>query len=597
MKRLVFDLETNGFLPEVDRIHCIAAKDPDSHEKFSFSPARVNEGIELLEKADVVIAHNGQRFDIPVIKKLYPGWRSPILRDTLLMARLFHPDVKREMDFGLLAQKKLPGKMMGSHALAAWGHRLGNFKGDFAGPWDQWTPEMQVYCEQDVEVTTELFLKFDKQAWPIHCIDLEHDVAEIINAQEAHGFYFDIEGAGGLYSTLSARREELGNQLTEAFGSWWERDDVKVPKVGNHTKNSKLLLVKDAPYTPIKRVQFNPSSRSHIVKRLLSKYDWQPETWTETGDPEVDETVLAKLPYPEARLLGEHFLLDKRIGQLAEGKQAWLKLVKPDHRIHGRLNTNGTPTGRATHSHPNMSQVPTGAKPYGKEFRGLFTVPSGRKLVGIDVSGLELRMLAHYLARYDNGDFAKVVCEGDIHTENWKACPQEIKSRTMAKPVIYGMIYGAQDPKLGEIVGKGRTAGAAIRKALYARYPGLDTITKAAQQAAKGRGYIVGLDGRHMPIRSAHAALNTLLQGAGGVVTKQWIVYAHRAFRAAGLADQVAQVAWSHDEIQVEVFDPAAAEQVGQVAVAAIAQAADKLKVRCPLTGEYKVGNSWADTH
>lgn len=609
MKRLVYDTESDGFVQDLTRIHCLEAEDPDTGQTFSFGPKNIHEGVELLEKADVIYAHNGLKHDERAIKKVFPKFKPKKCRDTLIMSRLFHPDIKREMDFALQAKKILPGKYMGRHSLASWGYRLGEFKGDYvewfkekfgkdANPFAEWCPEMQDYCGQDKKIAAIMLRRFEKYGWPDDCVELEHQVAAIIHQQEENGFYFDIDGAGHIYAQLSARRQEIGEQLIDAFGSWWERGETVTPKIGDHLKTYKsIYTVKDAPYTKIKRVQFNPSSRSHIVKRLIGKYDWQPETWTESGDPEVDEAVLAKLPYPEAKQLSEHFLLDKRIGQLAEGNQAWLKLVKPDHRIHGTLITNGTPTGRATHSNPNMSQVPTHAKPYGKEFRGLFTVPAGKALVGIDVSGLELRMLAHYLARYDGGEFAKIVCEGDIHTENWKAEPRHIKSRQMAKPVIYGMIYGAQDPKLGEIVGKGREAGADIRKALYARYPGLDTITKAAQHAAKTRGYIIGLDGRHMPIRSPHSALNTLLQGGGGVVTKQWIVYTHEDFKSAGLADQVAQVAWSHDEIQVEADDADVAHAAGKISVAAIARAAERLKVRCPLTGEFKVGRTWADTH
>lgn len=591
MRRLVFDIETNGFLKELDRVHCIAAQDPDTGELFSFNPTNISDGIELLAKADVLIGHNALRFDVPAINKLFQGFRPNMLRDTLLLARLYHSDIKNELDYGLKKAGKLPAKLIGSHSLEAWGWRLGENKGDFKGPWDSWSQEMHDYCIQDVEVTTKLFRRFDKIDWGTECVELEHDLAAIIGQQEDYGFYFDQPKAGTLYAELAGKRDVLERTLKEAFGGWWEKEKT-IPKVNN----SKLGIQKGVPYWKTKYVEFNPSSRQHIIKRLVHKYQWQPKVWTENNEPAVDEDVLNSLPYPEAKMLAEYFLIEKRIAQLAEGKTGWLKLVGDDSRMHGRIITNGTPTGRATHSSPNMSQVPTHSKPWGREFRGLFTVPAGKSLVGIDVSGLELRMLAHYLARYDGGDFARIVTEGDIHAENWKAAPDLIKSRNMAKPVIYAMIYGAQDPKLGEIVGGTKAAGTRLRNLLYARYKGLDRITKLAMEAAKVKKYLTGLDGRRMPVRSQHSALNTLLQGAGGVLCKKWIVTTHKLLKERGLAADSHQVAWSHDEIQIET-QPEIAEEVGKTAVEAIAIAQAAYNVRCPLTGEYKVGKSWADTH
>ena len=97
------------------------------------------------------------------------------------------------------------------------------------------------------------------------------------------------------------------------------------------------------------------------------------------GKPKVDETVLEKLKYPEAKILSEHFLIEKRIAQLAVGAQAWLK-QEVKGRIHGNCNTNSTVTGRASHTHPNLGQVPSVVKPFGKECRQLFRATPGRNL-------------------------------------------------------------------------------------------------------------------------------------------------------------------------------------------------------------------------
>jgi DNA polymerase I-like protein with 3'-5' exonuclease and polymerase domains len=582
MRQLVFDIETDGFVDKMTRIHCIAAVDPATDHTWVFGPDQIPDALDLLSKAGLLIGHNAQKFDIPAIQKLY-RFQPPLVRDTLILARLYYPDIKAE-DF----RKRMETKLVGSHSLAAWGKRLGIHKGDYAGPWEQWSQEMQDYCEQDVQVTLSLYRHVSRNNWGERCIDLEHRLAAIIDKQEANGFKFDERAATALYAELAGKRAALETELVNTFGGWWDFEFV-TPKVSNSTRG----IEKGIHYAKVKRVTFNPSSRQHVIQVLMQRYGWEPIIRTDKGQPVVDETILQALPYPEAKKLSEYYLLEKRIAALAEGKTAWLKLVKQG-RIHGRVITNGTPTGRATHSSPNMSQVPSVSKPYGKECRALFCVPAGKKLVGVDVSGLELRMLAHYLQPYDQGAFCDLVTKGDIHTENWKAAPDLIKSRQQAKPVIYAMIYGASDGKLGELVGGAASIGKKLRGLLYARYQGLDRITKMAADAASTKKYLVGLDGRRMPVRSAHSALNTLLQGAGGVLCKQWIVAAHAAFEAEGL--QVKQVAWSHDEIQLEVSADIA-ERVGQVAVAAIQTAAAALNVRCPLTGEYKIGNNWADTH
>src|SRR5690606_31621074 len=185
------------------------------------------------------------------------------------------------------------------------------------------------------------------------------------------------------------------------------------------------------------------NSRTHIYKRLKDKYNWKPKEFTEKGTPKVSEEVLESLPYPEAELLNEYLMIQKRISQLAEGHSAWLKMVRPDGRIYGSVITNGAVTGRMTHNSPNLAQVPAVNVPYGKECRSLFTVPDDRVLVGADASGLELRCLAHYMARFDKGAYARELLEGDIHTANQKAAG--LPTRDNAKTFIYAFLYGAGD--------------------------------------------------------------------------------------------------------------------------------------------------------
>jgi DNA polymerase I-like protein with 3'-5' exonuclease and polymerase domains len=300
------------------------------------------------------------------------------------------------------------------------------------------------------------------------------------------------------------------------------------------------------------------------------------------------------MPYPEAKPLCEYLMIQKRLGQLAEGKEAWVKLEK-NGRIHGRVNTNGAVTGRCTHSNPNMAQVPAVRAPYGKECRELFKVAPGYKMVGADASGLELRCLAHFMGKWDNGAYAKELLEGDIHTANQKAAGLE--TRDQAKTFIYAFLYGAGDGKIGTIVGKGQEEGARLRANFLKKTPALKYLKEAVEVASK-RGYLLGLDGRKLWIRSEHAALNTLLQSAGALVMKQACVFLDTTISLAGWewGKDYSFVLNVHDEWQIEVREPLA-KWIGETAVEAIREAGKHFNFRCPLDGEYKIGNNWCETH
>ena len=285
----------------------------------------------------------------------------------------------------------------------------------------------------------------------------------------------------------------------------------------------------------------------------------------------------------------EHFLLDKRIAQLATGAQAWLKHEK-NNKIHGTCNTNSTVTARATHSYPNMAQIPSVSVQYGKECRALFTVPTNKKLVGIDVSGLEVRMLAHYMAKYDNGDYAKVVLDGDIHTETQTLAG--LDNRDLAKRFYYCFLYGGGVKKIAAVTNKTVAEASKIKKRFLNNLPALNKLIENVQAAAE-RGYLIGLDKRQVKVRSPHAALNTLLQSSGAIVCKQWLVEFDKVIKNISNAQQVV---WVHDEIQVECLEEDA-EQVGQLAVKAIEDTGKYFNLRLPLTGEYKIGNNWSETH
>ena len=361
----------------------------------------------------------------------------------------------KELDFKRLRKKsnRFPAKLCGSHSLEAWGHRLGALKGEYGkqdNAWEAWTPAMQRYCEQDVEALYALWKHILSRNYSLRALALEHEFQKVIFQQEQAGAPFDEGAAVGLYGDLAARREELNAVLQEAFPPV-RHEETFIPKVNNKTRG----YVKGVPVVREHFEIFNPNSREQIARRLREQFGWQPGAFTDTGQPQVDEDVLKGLPYPPCKPLVEYLELAKIIGMLAEGTNGWLKLVRKG-RIHGRVITNGAVTGRCTHSKPNLAQIPAHGT-YGKDCRALFAAPQGTVMVGADASGLELRMLAHYMARYDHGAYGRIILEGDIHTENQKAAGLE--TRDNAKIFIYAFMYGAGDAKLGSIVAPLATPG------------------------------------------------------------------------------------------------------------------------------------------
>ncbi len=575
MKRYIFDIETDGLLADVTKVHCIILYDLDTKKVIHDSNKNA---LKKLTNADLIIGHNVIKFDVPVLEKIYNFKPHGKVFDTIVATRLLFPDIK---DADFKRGEKFPNKLIGRHSLEAWGHRIGVQKKTYETDWKECTPELIEYCKQDVLVNASLYTAIERKGYSCEAMVLEHEVATLIFKQEQQGFMFDKTKAEKLYGKLNARRLAIAEDLQELFPPVIERIPF-VPKVNNKTKG----YVKGEVFYKEKTITFNPSSRQHVVDRLKIKYDYAPEVFTADGKPKMDDAILSKLDYPEARLLAEHFLLDKRIAQLATGNQAWLKCVVGD-KIHGTCNTNSTVTARASHAYPNLAQVPSVTVPYGKECRELFKVADGNMLIGVDIAGLEVRMLAHYMALYDNGAYGKVVTEGDIHTETQKMAGLE--TRELAKRFYYCFLYGGGVKKIAEVTGKSIKEASNIKRRFLNNLPALNKLIEAVQ-ASSSKGYIKGLDGRRIKVRSEHAALNTLLQSGGALVCKRWLVeFAKRCTEAN-------QVIWVHDEIQIE--SPASsAEKVGQLAVDAIKIAGEHFKLRIPLTGEYKIGHNWSETH
>lgn len=611
MARYAFDIETNGLLEEMDTIHSLVLQDVDTGEVFSFHGKYIEDGVWMLHDADQMIGHNIIKFDIPAIQKLYPSFQPDESKvyDTLVMSRLIWADLMdRDAKAVAIYQnsggtKGLPPKMRGRHSLEAWGYRLGHWKGDYSeemkaqglDPWASWNQEMQDYCEQDVVVTVEFFKLIESKKTDPRAIELEHSVAFIVAEQERHGFMFNYEGALDLLKTLQEERADVESKLQSLFDPWYSLDEDKTPeKTINYKDVARHSVWAGAPYSKIKLNVFNPGSRAHIADRLKKVRGWQPSEFTSNGQPKIDDEILEGLPYPEAKQIAYYLMLQKRLGQVYEGKNSWINLFNSETgRMHGSVVTNGAVTGRMTHNYPNVAQTPSIYKPFGAECRSLWTVPAGKKLVGVDVSGLELRMLAHFMAPHDGGEYGETVLHGDIHTANQQAAG--LAERNQAKTFIYAFLYGAGNAKIGSIVGKGPKAGGELKKRFLEQTPALKKLINGVTKAAT-RGWLKGLDGRILHIRHQHAALNTLLQSAGALVCKRWAVEVELELRKRGWKDRVQVVANIHDEHQYEC-DEDIAEEVGKLSIECIKRAGDYFNIRIPLDGEANVGNNWKETH
>ena len=590
----ILDIETDGLLDELTKIHCIVLRSVETNTVETYSPNQIEEGLRSAMTKDFLVGHNIITFDIAAIQKVYPWFNvtEENVIDTLVLSRLVYGDLGDE---DRNKRQSLPNRLRGSHSLAAWGQRLGCFKGDYQGGWEHFSQEMLDYCVQDTAVTLQLWQKIrSSKKLSRTAVVLEHKVQWLISRQERHGFLFDESKAQALCQKLSRRRAEIEQELQSVFAPWWTDLGVVTPtRTANYKNKKRASITKDVPFSKCVLNVFNPGSRHHIANRLKAK-GWIPKIKTPDGRPKLDEKILADLPYPEAKLLSEYFLIQKRLGMLSDGKNSWLTSLKNTNRIHGSVLTCGTVTGRASMRNPNLQQVPSLNSPYGKECRELFKVPEGKRLVGVDMSGIELRLLGHFTHRFDDGNYAKEVIDGDIHTHNQRVTG--LASRSTCKSFIYAVVYGGGDNRLAQVASISKEDAATAKEKLLEGNPGLEKLINAVQKSVAEKKYITGLDKRHLPVRESYRALNVVLQSAGAITAKQWLVEFDDEIQKRGWRDRVQQVAWIHDEIQIEA-DADLADEVGQVAVDAIAKAGQHFKLNVPLTGEYKVGNNWAETH
>ena len=551
--RLLLDIETTL---DHSKIWCVVTKDLDTNEVKIWKEA--NDLSEYIKAASLIVAHNGIAFDFHLLKKL---WKCQItlkrVEDTLVLSRLLNPSLE------------------GGHSLNNLGKLLGVQKIEF-NDFNLEThtlDEMIEYCVQDVEVLHKVYnyLQYElkRQDFSTKSQELEHEVQTIIAQQERNGFKFNEQSAMQLLAEFKTRLDAITVEMQSIF-------PPKVTTDRTHKTTGKPLsdIVED----------FNPGSRKQIAERLQEK-GWKPSRFTEKGSVIIDETTLEGLDFPEAKAIAEYLMLQKRIAQI----ESWIEAIGSDGRVHGKVITNGAVTGRMTHHSPNMAQVPNSSAIYGLECRDLWIVEKGCKLVGIDASGLELRMLAHYM---NDNEYTNEVVSGDIHTANQTAAGLE--TRNQAKTFIYAFLYGAGAAKIGSVVGGSAKEGQKLITNFLRNTPKLQRLRERVSEAFTARGVLLGLDGRKLLVRSEHSALNTLLQGAGAITMKQALVLLHKDLTKQKIPFKL--VANVHDEWQIEVPEKYA-EQVGRSGVTAITDAGLEFKMNCPLTGEYKIGTSWKETH
>ena len=542
--RAIVDIETDSL--NATKVHCIVAKDVDSGRVYPFPPDMIHGFRDWSQGVKQFIMHNGLSFDAPVCNRLLGTNIKPSqIVDTLVLSQLFNP-------------------IRDGHSLKAWGERLGFPKGDVE-TFEVYTPDMLEYCKQDVNITHKLFqiLQSEGKGFSRSSIRLEHNVRVIIDQQEKNGFAMDMRKAMGLYNKLKDEANGLEKWAVTTF-------DPTVVELKTKTK-----------YIP-----FNIGSRQQIAERLM-ELGWKPKQHTDKGNIIINEAVLDKIDMPEAKKFSRFFLLQKRIAQI----KSWIEACDDrDGRVHGRVMTLKTITGRMSHHSPNMAQIPAVRSPYGKECRDCWTVdnPYTHSIVGTDASGLELRCLAHLM---NDTTFTDILLTGDIHTHNMKMAG--LTDRDQAKTFIYAFMYGAGASKIGQIVGAGAKEGQILINKFLNSMPALkrvrDSVTKAASKKL-----IRGIDGRLLHIRSPHSALNTLIQGAGAIVCKLWLINMIKRINRTGVDAKL--VASIHDEYQFEVLNKDI-NKFGQITKDAMKDTEKQLQMKCPLDSEWKVGKTWAETH
>ena len=410
---------------------------------------------------------------------------------------------------------------------------------------------------------------------------LEHQIAELMSQQKTVGWPFDVRKAQELENKLLTRLETLRKQAENVCA--YVPGNLFTPR----RDNKKQGYVAGAEMQRLK--DFNPSSREHIAWWFKTFQGWKPTKLTPTGKAVIDETVLKEIGTEEALVFLNILVIQKKLGMLSQGTNAWLKLVK-DGRLHHSCFI-GAVTHRMAHSHPNLAQVSSD-----KDCRELFITNPNWKLVDSDLSGIELRLFAHYLHRYDGGRYAKILLEQDIHQVN---ADKIGISRRQVKTITYCFLYGGGNQKLGLSYDNmlspeaAKKKGAEIRRAYLDAVEGLEDLVNATRRVAEG-GSIRAIDKRQIIVDKEHKALNCLLQGSAAVIAKRWLLITDHNLRLNECEHE--RYAFVHDE-QVLGTTTENAKSVAEVCKLSALMAGEYYNLRLPIEADAQIGNNWAEVH
>ena len=410
-------------------------------------------------------------------------------------------------------------------------------------------------------------------------VTLEHQIAELMAEQKRVGWPFDVRKAQELENQLLTELEKLKKQAENICH--FVPHNLFTPK----RDNKKQGYFAGCEMQRLK--EFNPSSREHIAWWFTTFQGWKPTKLTPTGKAVIDETVLKEIGTEEALVFLNILVIQKKLGMLSQGTNAWLKLVK-DGRLHHSCFI-GAVTHRMAHSHPNLAQVSSD-----KDCRELFITNPDWKLVDSDLAGIELRLFAHYLHRYDGGRYAKILLEQDIHQVN---ADKIGISRRQVKTITYCFLYGGGNQKLGLSYDNmlspeaAKKKGAEIRRAYLDAVEGLEDLVNATRRVAEG-GSIRAIDKRPIIVDKEHKALNCLLQGSAAVIAKRWLLLTHQ--NLGHLTHE--RYAFVHDE-QVLGAPAENAEEVANVCKLSALLAGEYYNIRLPIEADAHIGDNWHEVH
>lgn len=608
MRKLIFDLEANGYVKDATKIHCSAFSHDVGHgfsiPELSTSVAHI---LGFIDTADVLIGHNITGYDIPLINKLYPGrvdWTKKYIFDTYLASCLVQPD------------------QTWGHSIEAWGKKLGYHKEKVQiDDWSKYTPEMGERCQVDVGINIEVYrelsntwLKDEPQVMQIE------DIVGMIHArQEAWGVWFDVEKAEALLTYLTAKADDIREEVTRGIPATIEQDgktvDAPFTKAGNlnarvvnHFGEGRPVLdTVVGPFSKLKYKEFNLDSHPQVKDYLLS-VGWKPTEWNFNASgrtsPKLTEDSYDSLPDGMGKMIADYYVINHRRRYLRNVKKngeikGALSTVREDGRVPAKAMTCATPTSRYRHME-TVCNIPKPKKPYGKEIRSLLGVAPGHLQIGLDLDQIEARMMCHYALPYPGGqDLMDLVLDGDFHQHNadyWSV------DRDSAKNGLYALMYGCGEAKLASQLGKPKGSGKKWFDIFWETNPALKSLIDDVNAVYDTGRDLMGIDRRRYSVRQKRMALNTLFQGGAAIVFKHWMRLCDEWIQEnwnTGSGSSVHQIIAYHDELQFEITtnEIGRAEYVATHLAACATEAGKILKIKVPVTADYKIGSNWAECH